>query len=180
MSKRLCPNCKYALNEWQTAMCPECGIALDVAVGGPVDEDEHESEPAEDDDDLTIEDPPLKKVSVERRIESLAGAIWSALRCRSYSLDSERWTRVVHELLQEVINEFKERIEKADALYQARFDDCAALKDRLKRYHKKYGCIRCGKPVPRGSTTDQCQVCCHLSQAEAIRSYHQEKRDAAC
>jgi len=180
MSKRLCPNCKYALNEWQTAMCPECGIVLDVAVGGSVGDDTEEADGSDDgDDDLAIEEPKLKKVSVEQKVVSLAGAIWSALRCRSYSLDSERWTWVVQELLQEVIDEFKERIARADSLYQSRFDECQSLTARLRRYHKRYGCIRCGKPVPNQSNTDQCNACCHVAQGEAARHYQEEKRNAS-
>lgn len=184
MKGRLCPNCKYALNEWQTWQCPECGVALEVAVGGS-DADTTEEvldleavEDPADGDDAAIEEPKLKKVSVEQKVVSLASAIWSELRCRSYSLDSERWTRVVQELLQELIDEFKERIAKADSLYQSRLDECQALTDRLRRYHKKYGCIHCGKPVPAKSNTDQCNVCCHLSQGEAARKYQEEKRNA--
>lgn len=163
MKTRKCLNCKTILNEWAPPTCPDCGR--------PTDEQESQADAVALEVDLEALDAAfVKRVPAYEKVNALASSIWSALRCRSYSLDSERWTKVVQELLSDLVDEFKDDIEKLDRKHGERVELCRKMQKRLRRYQIKHGCIECGKPVAPKSTTDKCASCCHHEQKVELLS----------
>ena len=127
--------------------------------------------------DLEYDYEPYSPADVERKFATLAGTLWSELRERADSLDSERWIAVVLARLHEVIEEFKHRMERVDSMYLARRDQVSGLEKRIRRYQKRYGCIECGEPIGRTCLTDRCGKCSHIKQAAMVIQANIERRE---